>query len=231
MSTPSFYRLISHAFTAVELKFTIEICCLKSPNKRSRTSSQSTDDISAFCLDNESKDRFQLYTSRLNGTKFCEVIEMSEISLTHSASDGSPCELNITPKQGTGQRTDVNCGCVIASVKEWVRLKPSISQKNSILVFAYRLMDVDGTALPARFSISEELRDEVIHLSQALTNLTEVMQFNFLMLSDRLAMVEAKQNKIWETFQHLSQPPPETSSSSSSSRTSLTPTHHVTRRY
>ena len=227
-STPPLYRLISHDFTPFELKFTIEICNLKGPAKRPRPS---TDDISAFTSENELKDRFQLYKSRLNGTKFCEVINTSDIPFFHPSPDVSPCEFTLTPKQGTGQRTDINCTCVIPSVKEWVRLKPSISQKQATLVFAYKLMDVTETAPPSpRTPGLEELTHQIAQLTPALTHLTEVMQANFLQLSDRLAVVEAKQNKIWETFQQLCQPPPvaETSSSSSisSPRTSLTPTSY-----
>ena len=50
------------------LKFT---CCLKGPNKRSLNPPM-TSQLSLF--ENEDKHRFQLYKSRLNGTKFCEVI-------------------------------------------------------------------------------------------------------------------------------------------------------------
>ena len=239
-STPPLYRLLSHDFSATELKFTIEICNLKGSAKRPRPST--TDDISAFTPENELKDRFQLYKSRLNGTKFCEVISVSEIPLFHPSSDGQPCEFTLTPKQGTGQRTDINCACVIPSVKEWVRLKPSISQKQATLIFAYKLMDivVETNRSPSHTPGLEELTQQITQLTPALTRLTEVMQANFLQLSSRLAVVEAKQNKIWETFQQLCQPSPtaETSSPSSSPRTSLTPTSYFhphlskqTRRY
>src|SRR3989338_9346929 len=158
-SSPSLYHLLSHDFSATELKFTIEICNLKGPTKRPRPS---TDDISAFTPENEFKDRFQLYKSRLNGTKFCEVISVSEIPLFHPSSDGQPCEFTLTPKQGTGQRTDINCACVIPSVKEWVRLKPSISQKQATLIFAYKLMDVTETAPPSpRTPGLEELTHQI----------------------------------------------------------------------
>ena len=225
-STPSLYQLTSHDFTPTELKFTIEISCLKGLNKRPRIQPQPPDDISAFISQKEDKERFQLYKSRLNGTKFCEVVATSDIPLFHPRVD-HPCELTLTPKQGTGQRTDISCSCVIPSIKEWVRFKPSISQKTATVIFAYKLMDV--STLPPRTPALEELtstvtelRANVIQLTEALTGLTEGIRSNFVMLSDQLAMVEAKQNKIWETFQQLCQPAPPPLSTAETPSTTLT---------
>src|SRR3989338_5409403 len=95
-STPLLYQLTSHDFTPTELKFTIEISCLKGLNNHSRPQLQPFDDTSAFTPEKEDKDRFQLYKSRLNGTKFCEVIATSDTPLSHPRVNHS-CVFALTP--------------------------------------------------------------------------------------------------------------------------------------
>ena len=74
-------------------------------------------------------------------------------------------------------------------------------------------------ALEELTSTVTELRANVAQLTEAFTALTEGIRSNFVMLSDRLAMVEAKQNKIWKTFQQLCQPAPPLSTAETSSTT------------